>query len=68
MDVGALVSTGADLNRFFTALLAGQVVPQHLLPQMLDGSDMGRGDGMSYGLGIGYAQLPCGAQYVGTRR
>ncbi|MFC9997112.1 serine hydrolase domain-containing protein [Nocardia sp. NPDC127526] len=62
---GALVSTGADLNRFYTALLAGQVVPQRLLPQMLDGVDMGRGDGMSYGLGAGYTQLPCGAQYVG---
>ncbi|MFI6996456.1 serine hydrolase domain-containing protein [Nocardia sp. NPDC050175] len=63
---GALISTGADLNRYFTALLAGQVVPQTLLRQMLDGSDMGNGDGMSYGLGIGYTQLPCGAQYVGN--
>ncbi|MEV0247150.1 serine hydrolase domain-containing protein [Nocardia sp. NPDC050712] len=63
---GALVSTGADLNRFYTALLAGQVVPQALLTQMLDGVDMGNGDGMSYGLGIGYAQLPCGTRYVGN--
>ncbi|MFC9436012.1 serine hydrolase domain-containing protein [Nocardia sp. NPDC057030] len=63
---GALVSTGADLNRFFTALLAGQVVPQTQLGQMLDGVDMGNGDGMSYGLGVGYAQLPCGAQFVGN--
>ncbi|MEU7141468.1 serine hydrolase domain-containing protein [Nocardia sp. NPDC046473] len=63
---GAMISTGADLNRFFTALLAGQVVSQTLLRQMLDGSDMGNGDGMSYGLGVGYTQLPCGAQYVGN--
>jgi D-alanyl-D-alanine carboxypeptidase len=62
---GALVSTGADLNRFFTALLAGQVVPQTQLQQMLDGTDMGHGDGMSYGLGIAYTQLPCGVKYVG---
>ncbi|MFI6046689.1 serine hydrolase domain-containing protein [Nocardia sp. NPDC051321] len=62
---GALVSTGADLNRFFTALLAGQVVPQAQLHQMLDGVDMGSGDGMSYGLGIGYTQLPCGTKWVG---
>ena len=60
---GALISTGADLNHFYTALLAGRVVPPPLLPQMLDGSDMG--NGMSYGLGVGYTELPCGAQYVG---
>ncbi len=62
---GALVSTGADLNRFYTALLTAAVVPQSLLPQMLDGTDMGYGDGMSYGLGVGYTQLPCGTKYVG---
>ncbi|WP_410873259.1 serine hydrolase domain-containing protein [Nocardia sp. A7] len=62
---GALVSTGADVNRFFLALLAGQVVPEPQLRQMLDGVDMGNGDGMFYGLGLGYTPLPCGAQYVG---
>ncbi|MFC6010288.1 serine hydrolase domain-containing protein [Nocardia lasii] len=62
---GALVSTGADLNRFYLALLAGQVVPLPQVRAMLDGVDMGNGDGMSYGLGVGYAELPCGAQYVG---
>ncbi|WP_327111710.1 beta-lactamase family protein [Nocardia sp. NBC_01730] len=62
---GGLVSTGADLNRFFLALLAGQVVPQTQLQQMLEGIDMGHGDGMSYGLGIAYTQLSCGARYVG---
>ncbi|MFF3568665.1 serine hydrolase domain-containing protein [Nocardia jiangxiensis] len=64
-SAGALVSTGADLNRFFTAVLAGRVVPRPQLRQMLDGTDMGHGDGMSYGLGIAYTQLPCGAKYVG---
>ncbi|MEU4838580.1 serine hydrolase domain-containing protein [Nocardia testacea] len=62
---GALVGTGADLNRFFLALLSGRVVPQPELAQMLDGTDMGRGDGMSYGLGIAYTRLPCGLRYVG---
>ena len=62
---GALVSTGADLNRFYTALLAGRVVPRPLLRQMLAGVDMGDGDGMFYGLGVGYTQLPCGTQFVG---
>ncbi|MET8798540.1 serine hydrolase domain-containing protein [Nocardia sp. NPDC004568] len=62
---GALVSTGADLNRFFLALPTGRVVPRAQLAQMLDGTDMGRGDGMSYGLGIAYTRLPCGLRYVG---
>ncbi|MGW6330939.1 serine hydrolase domain-containing protein [Nocardia rhamnosiphila] len=62
---GALVSTGADLNRFFIALLAGHVVPQAQLQQMLDGTDMGHGDGMFYGLGIAYSELSC-AKYVGN--
>ena len=64
-SAGALVSTGADLNRFYTALSAGQVVPQPQLEQMLDGVDMGNGDGMFYGLGLGYTELPCGAQFIG---
>lgn len=62
---GSLVSTGADVNRFYLALLAGWVVPEPQLRQMLDGVDMGNGDGMFYGLGLGYTPLPCGAQYVG---
>ncbi|MGW1738355.1 serine hydrolase domain-containing protein [Nocardia sp. NPDC001965] len=62
---GALVGTGADLNRFFLALSAGEVVPQAQLQQMLDGVDMGRGDGMSYGLGIAFTRLPCGLEYIG---
>ena len=63
---GALVSTGADLNRFYVALLAGQIVPRPELRQMLDGVDMGSDDGMSYGLGVGYTRLPCGADFVGN--
>ncbi|MGY0499025.1 serine hydrolase domain-containing protein [Nocardia sp. FBN12] len=62
---GALVSTGADVNRFFLALVAGWVVPEPQLRQMLDGVDMGNGDGMFYGLGLGYTPLPCGVRYVG---
>nr|WP_227985236.1 serine hydrolase domain-containing protein [Nocardia spumae] len=63
---GAMVSTGADLNRFFIALAAGQIVPQAEWSQMLDGADMGNGDGMFYGLGVGYTRLQCGAQFVGN--
>ena len=60
---GALVSTGADINRFYLALASGQVVPPTVLSQLRDGSPMG--DGTSYGLGVMYSQLPCGAEYIG---
>ncbi|WP_245663087.1 serine hydrolase domain-containing protein [Nocardia inohanensis] len=62
---GALVSTGADLNRFYTALTAGDLLPRSELHRMLDGVDMGNGDGMFYGLGVGYTELPCGTKFVG---
>lgn len=65
-SAGALVSTGTDLNRFFTALLAGKVVPANELREMRAGVPMGdEADGMSYGLGLGEVELPCGADYVG---
>lgn len=61
---GALISTGEDLNRFYTALASGQVVPSALLPQLRNGSPMNT-DGPSYGLGVMYSRLPCGAEYIG---
>ncbi|MDO3646607.1 serine hydrolase [Nocardia mangyaensis] len=42
---GALVSTGADLNRFFLALLDGEVVAPAELALMRDGLPMGTEDG-----------------------
>ncbi|MFE7800745.1 serine hydrolase domain-containing protein [Nocardia sp. NPDC057440] len=63
---GAMVSTGADLNRFYSELLAGRVVPAAQLAEMRAGVSMGSEPaGMNYGLGIGYTHLPCGAEYVG---
>ncbi|AFU05561.1 serine hydrolase domain-containing protein [Nocardia brasiliensis] len=63
---GAMVSTGTDLNRFFTALLAGKVVPAAELQQMRAGVPMGDETiDMSYGLGVGSIRLSCGAEYVG---
>ncbi|MGX1804934.1 serine hydrolase domain-containing protein [Nocardia sp. NPDC055321] len=63
---GAMVSTGADLNRFFAALLAGRVVPESLLREMLDGVDMGGDSGFRYGLGVSTLRLPCGTDFVGN--
>ncbi|MFI6040050.1 serine hydrolase domain-containing protein [Nocardia sp. NPDC051321] len=62
---GALISTGADLNRFYSALLAGQIVPDAELREMRDGVLMDEGTQMHYGLGLGYVKLPCGAEYFG---
>ncbi|MFD6158655.1 serine hydrolase domain-containing protein [Nocardia sp. NPDC060256] len=62
---GGMVSTGADLNRFYSALLAGQVVPAAELPEMRDGVLMDEGMQMFYGLGLGHTKLPCGAEYFG---
>ncbi|MFI7001713.1 serine hydrolase domain-containing protein [Nocardia sp. NPDC050175] len=62
---GGMVSTGADLNRFYSALLAGQVVPAAELREMRDGVLTDEGAQMYYGLGLGYAKLSCGAEYLG---
>lgn len=61
---GAMVSTGNDLNRFFLALLAGKIVADAQLKEMLS-TQTGTDVGMDYGLGIGGTQLPCGAHYYG---
>lgn len=62
---GALVSTGTDLNRFFTALLAGTVVPE---PQLKEMRETNAGDivpGTSYGLGLTATRLRCGETFYG---
>jgi D-alanyl-D-alanine carboxypeptidase len=64
-SAGGMVSTGSDLNRFYSALLAGRVVPAAQLQEMRTGVPRGPDIGMDYGLGIGYTHLPCGAEYVG---
>lgn len=62
---GAMVSVGAEVNRYFMALLSGAVVPVPLLDEMLATQPMAEGSPMSYGLGIMSADLPCGARYFG---
>jgi CubicO group peptidase (beta-lactamase class C family) len=55
---GAMVSTTADLARFYQALLGGQLLAPELLKQMrttVDASQPGRG--MRYGLGL---EVCCG--------
>jgi D-alanyl-D-alanine carboxypeptidase len=50
---GEMVSTAADLNRFFRALLDGRLLSPDLLEQMRTTVD-------AYGLGIYSVDLPCG--------
>lgn len=58
---GAVVSTAADLARFYTALLTGRLLPPPLLHQML--TTVPAGHGVGYGLGILSLPTPCGTAW-----
>ncbi|MET9893991.1 serine hydrolase domain-containing protein [Streptomyces sp. NPDC006465] len=58
---GELVSTLADLNRFYAALLRGELLPSHWLHEMLDT----RAAHGSYGMGLFPVKLPCGTTVWG---
>ncbi|NEW41865.1 beta-lactamase family protein [Nocardia cyriacigeorgica] len=63
---GAMVSTGADLNRFYLALVNGEVLAAAETAQMMnDPVPTGRREGQSYGIGLQTADLPCGTRYFG---
>jgi D-alanyl-D-alanine carboxypeptidase len=51
-----LVSTLADLDRFYGALLGGRLLPPHWLREMLDT----RAAHGAYGMGLFPEKLPCG--------
>jgi D-alanyl-D-alanine carboxypeptidase len=53
---GELVTTLADLDRFYAALLSGRLLPPHWLREMLD-TRTAHG---SYGMGLFPVKLPCG--------
>ncbi|UBU08623.1 serine hydrolase domain-containing protein [Nonomuraea gerenzanensis] len=58
---GAIVSTMADLNRFYRLLLRGELLDARLLAEMQRTVPLRAGDGTSgYGLGLVPADLPCG--------
>lgn len=59
---GAIVSTGADLNRFFTALVTGKLLPAPQLAQMEQTISMQSFTEMTYGLGLIRFELPCGSE------
>ncbi|MEU5429853.1 serine hydrolase domain-containing protein [Streptomyces olivoreticuli] len=64
---GQMISTNSDLNRFFTALLAGRLLPPAQLAQMRTTVPAGApfADGARYGLGLVSTPLSCGGVYWG---
>ncbi len=61
---GAVITTNSDLNRFYTALLGGGLLPPAQLAQMRTTVPAGA-PGVRYGLGLSSTPLPCGGVYWG---
>ncbi|MFE4293118.1 serine hydrolase domain-containing protein [Streptomyces sp. NPDC056647] len=61
---GQMISTNSDLNRFFTALLTGRLLPAAQLKQMRTTVPVGD-TGVGYGLGLMSRPLSCGGVYWG---
>ncbi|GLF97737.1 serine hydrolase domain-containing protein [Streptomyces yaizuensis] len=62
-SAGDMISTTADLNRFFSALLGGEVLPVKQLKAMK--TTLPAADGTEYGLGIYTATTSCGTKLWG---
>ncbi|MCP2336333.1 serine hydrolase domain-containing protein [Actinomadura rupiterrae] len=65
---GALISTTRDVNRFYSALLCGRLLPPRLLAEMRTTvpADPERiWPGARYGLGLISTPLPCGGRWTG---
>ncbi|MEU5952029.1 serine hydrolase domain-containing protein [Streptomyces sp. NPDC047525] len=64
---GQMISTNTDLNRFFTALLSGRLLPKAQLDEMRTTVPAGEpfASGAGYGLGLVSTPLSCGGVYWG---
>ncbi|GII64702.1 hypothetical protein Skr01_47870 [Sphaerisporangium krabiense] len=62
---GAVISTAADVNRFFALLLHGRLLPGGLLAQMKQTVPVA--PGLAYGLGLMKLTLSCGATVWGHK-
>ncbi|MFC0629472.1 serine hydrolase domain-containing protein [Kribbella deserti] len=58
---GELISTTADLSRFYRALLGGRLLPKALLTEMMTPAR----PGATYGLGLRWRMLTCGDTVYG---
>lgn len=56
---GAMISTGADMNTFLTALLTGKLLPRPQLDELMRTIPTDKPDA-EYGLGISRVRLSCG--------
>lgn len=61
---GAMISSGADMDRFLGALLGGRLLPPAELRAMTTTRPTGE-SGEAYGLGLQSEPLPCGGRYWG---
>ncbi|WP_281261673.1 serine hydrolase domain-containing protein [Actinokineospora auranticolor] len=62
---GAMVSTGEDLNRFYTALLRGRLLPEAQLAEMKRTVPADVYPGAGYGLGLVRIPTSCGKEFWG---
>ncbi|MFI6869324.1 serine hydrolase domain-containing protein [Nocardia sp. NPDC050406] len=64
-SAGAMISTGADINKFFTALLNGELLPADQLREMRRTVPFDRDPGDGYGLGLIHQSVSCGKEVWG---
>jgi len=62
---GEMISDSADLNRFYTALLTGRLLPPHQLKEMKTTVQAGHAPNGRYGLGLIDLTLSCGVHVWG---
>ncbi|MFE9622852.1 serine hydrolase domain-containing protein [Streptomyces sp. NPDC006527] len=64
-SAGAVISNSADLNRFFSSLVSGKLVPPAQLQEMMSMVPVNSDGTQSYGLGLRGRQLSCGVKVYG---
>ncbi|MDX2642293.1 serine hydrolase [Streptomyces sp. PA03-1a] len=64
-SAGAVISNANDLNRFFSALVSGTLVPAAQLQQMMTMVPVNADGTQSYGLGLRARKLSCGVTVYG---
>ncbi|MGW3725193.1 serine hydrolase domain-containing protein [Streptomyces sp. NPDC000851] len=64
-SAGAVISNAADLNRFFSSLVSGKLLPAEQLEQMMTMVPVNADGSQSYGLGLRARKLSCGTTVYG---